>query len=249
MKDPILNRHIVISEDGSPTLFSETFGESYHSTSGAVQESIHLFINNGLIKAAEQNIGEIHILEYGFGTGLNALLTIQTLLNNRNLSNTKVYYTSIEKYPLTEEEYSHIDYSDKEIFLRMHQTKWQTLNDFATKEHFNKITEQFYIRKIEADFADFHPFQNKEWIDVIYFDPFSPETQPQSWNEETFGRIFKAIKPSGRLVTYSAKGIVKQALRSCGFEVTRIKGAGKKRHSLVALKNRPDTPENQPLLQ
>lgn len=246
MNNHILNRHIVISDDGSPTIFSETFGECYHSTSGALQESIHLFINNGLNKVAEQNTGGIHILEYGFGTGLNALLTIQELLNNSDLSNTKVYYTSIEKYPLTEEEYSQIEYPDKEIFLSMHRTKWQTIHEFATKEHFDKITEQFYLRKIEADFADFFPFKEKEWIDIIYFDPFSPETQPQSWNEEIFQRLYNAVKPSGRLVTYSAKGIVKQALRKCGFEVIRIKGAGKKRHSLVAIKNQADIQLNLP---
>ena len=100
--------------------------------------------------------------------------------------------------------------------------------------------------KIEADFADFFPFKEKEWIDIIYFDPFSPETQPQSWNEEIFQRLYNAVKPYGRLVTYSAKGIVKQALRKCGFEVIRIKGAGKKRHSLVAIKNQADIQLNPP---
>ena len=249
MNEQISNRHILISEDGSPTLFSETFGESYHSTSGAIQESLHLFINNGLMRAHQQGIVKIHILEYGFGTGLNALLTIQTLLNNKELQNTTVYYTSVEKYPLTEEEYTRMEYSDRELYLSMHQTKWQTLEDFDKKDHFDKITEQFHLRKINADFADYHPFKENEWIDVVYFDPFSPETQPQSWSEDIFARIHKALKPVGTLVTYSAKGIVKQALRNSGLTVTRIKGAGKKRHSLVAVKNLQDTPTYPPAQQ
>lgn len=250
MNNSISNRHIIISEDGSPTLYSEAFGESYHSTDGAIQESNHLFIENGLIKATNLSEKKVfHILEYGFGTGLNALLTLNKLIDTNELKETVIYYTSLEKYPLTHEEYSALEYPTKELFTILHQTKWHKITDESEFCNFDKITEQFYLRKIEGDFIDYHPEREGEWIDIIYFDPFSPQTQPQSWSKELFTRIYKATNPNGILVTYSAKGIVKEALRESLFNVKRIKGAGKKRHSLVATKILTDRPQNpQPQL-
>ena len=230
-------RHIVSSEDGSPTIFSENFNETYHSTSGAVQESSYLFIKNALIARTESmslpNPSEIKILEYGFGTGLNALLTLEALSEKKLPGKLIIEYTSLEKYPLSSEEYQSLDYGDKNLFLAMHEAPWSEAN--TKNPAFTKINERFLLRKINCDFADFIP--EKNYYDVIYFDPFSPDTQPESWNEAIFQKVSDAMSEGAILATYSAKGIVKQALRASGLTVHRIPGTGMKRHNVLAFKS------------
>lgn len=238
-------RHIILSGDGSPTIFSENFNESYHSVSGARQESRYLFIENALMARADAMAGAtgrenlrnrdgniiIKVLEYGFGTGLNALLTLNALADKELPSDVIIEYTALEKYPLTPEEYESLNYGESARFLSLHEAPW---SEKAGKAEFTETDRHFRLRKILCDFSDF--VFGGELYDVIYFDPFSPDTQPLSWSGEIFGRISKGMSAGAILATYSAKGIVKRALREAGLIVHRIAGTGTKRHNVLAVK-------------
>lgn len=251
---------LVASRDGSNTLYSKQFGESYRSAGGAMDESLHTFVKGGLFRycesAATEHIQPIHILEYGFGTGLNAYMTLQAA------PDLQIRYTSVDLFPLTPDEYSavmpaDIKKPDAEIFNLLHSAKWteyrtdinkspDILNDSSANLYknsdFNPITDRFCIRKILCDFRFFTPAlfgSDEKWIDVIYFDPFSPASEPECWSESIFRKIFQSSKNGAILTTYSAKGDVKRALRSAGWDVSRVAGSGTKRHNVLAIK-RPD---------
>jgi tRNA U34 5-methylaminomethyl-2-thiouridine-forming methyltransferase MnmC len=210
--------------DGSHTLYQPDLDEHYHSTKGALQESLHVFIKNGYDFF---NINtELHILEVGFGTGLNALLT---LAENRKLSR-KVWYTGIEKHPLpkaTIEKLNYVTYlhevSVGELF-QMHDAVWG---------HWQSFHGEFYLKKIEVDLLD---FQTTEGFDLIYFDAFAPDKQPELWSEEVFNLCYQILKTAGVLVTYSAKGLIKRRLKHVGFEVETLTGPPGKREMIRALK-------------
>lgn len=229
-------RHIISSEDGSPTIFSENFNETYHSTSGALQESRYLFIENALLARSENHCNihssTIKVLEFGFGTGLNAFLTLEAVLKDELPGSMNVEYTSLEKYPLAPEEYESLNYGEKSLFTMLHEAPWTESCDGDSL--FTKIDKRFTLRKIHCDFSDFIPENN--YYDVVYFDPFSPDTQPESWSETIFRKVSDAMSQDAILATYSAKGIVKQALRAAGLTVHRIPGTGMKRHNVIAVK-------------
>ncbi|OFX21754.1 MAG: hypothetical protein A2041_13850 [Bacteroidetes bacterium GWA2_31_9b] len=211
------------TSDGSTTIYNSDLNENYHSSFGAVSESMHVFIKNGL-----QHINklQINILEIGFGTGLNAILTYKATRD----SNTKVNYTALEFYPLDLKLISNLNFVDfiqpsqNEIFTKMHECEWN-------KEVL--IHSDFTLHKI---MTNFNQFQFKSFYDLVYFDAFAPDIQPEMWSETNFKKIYNSLNPSGILVTYSAKGLVKQNLRSAGFTVTRLVGAPGKRHMLRAEK-------------
>ncbi len=212
---------IIKTEDGSVTLKNSLFDETYHSIHGANSESMHVFVDSGLKYLSKNNV---NIFEVGFGSGLNALLT----LNFATEHNLKVDYFAIEKYPVSEEII--LDYSEnfenqtqKQLFLQIHKADWNKKI---------QILENFFITKINADLLDYQ-FVTK--FDACYFDAFSYDTQPQMWSVDVFEKIYKAMNNGGVLVTYSAKGVVKQNLRQVGFLVKRLKGF-KKRHILRAEK-------------
>lgn len=217
-----LNKFSVIqTSDGSSSIFDSQFGENFHSSFGAIAESIHIYIVNG-IKLIKKN--EITVLEIGFGTGLNCLLTI---LNKEK--NQKIYYHSIEKFPLNKEHIAKLNYTDKlsvsdETFEKISKLEWEKQSE---------ISDNFYLKKIKVDLLDFFP---NDFYDIIFFDAFSPNAQPELWTTEIFEKLFNNLKPNGVLTTYSSKGDVKRALRSAGFEVFRIDGPKGKRHILRALK-------------
>lgn len=220
MKNNSVNK-IIKTEDNSETLYSEQFKESYHSTKGAVEESLHVFVNTGF-NFIEKD--EISIFEVGFGTGLNALLT----LIESEKKNKKVFYTAIEKFPVEEEVIKKLNYS---------QISGNNFNEYEKMHNVNagenlKLSKYFHFRKILTDFTKFDFEQS---YDLIYFDAFSFDTQPEMWSEEIFKKVYEATEIGGVLVTYSAKGIVKQNLRNAGFKVERLKGY-KKRHCLRARK-------------
>ncbi len=215
------NNIIKQTEDFSDTIFSNKFEQTYHSFHGAVEEAKHVFIKEGI---SEFNKNKILIFEVGFGTGLNALLAFIEAQKNHK----KVIYTTIEKYVLEKNVIEKLNYTQifpqfKSVFLDMHSL------DF-NKQH--RISENFLFQKINQDFVKWLPKNN---FDVIFFDAFSYDVQPEMWTTENFKKLYSALTPNGFLLTYSAKGIVKQNIRQAGFDVKRLKGY-KKRHMLKAIK-------------
>jgi len=220
-----LKKEIVKTRDGSNTLFVPEFDETYHSTHGAIQESLHVFIRSGLKFITELN--DINVLEVGFGTGLNALLSfIDSEETNRNIK-----YTSLEAYPLKWDLLSKLNYIDL-IFNGKYYAKYKKMHN-CDWESFYILSPFFTLRKQNVKVQDVL-FDNE--FDVIYFDAFAPRVQPELWTEEIFTSMYKALKPGGILVTYCAKGSVKRALRYVGFELESIPGPPGKREMSRAIK-------------
>jgi len=224
MQNQPLPRQIVITSDGSHTLYIPGLGEHYHSIHGAIQESEHVFIQTGLAQLNEKKT--IRILEIGFGTGLNALLTLKQATKN-SLS---IEYTTIEKYPLQPHEYNLLNYG-KELgndwekpFIALLESPWELKNE---------ITPHFKLNKRAVDLVaiDF-----EDCFDLIYFDAFGPEIQPDLWSESVFQTMYRALNIGGILVTYSAKGQVRRNLIVAGFTVERLAGPPGKREMLRATK-------------
>jgi tRNA U34 5-methylaminomethyl-2-thiouridine-forming methyltransferase MnmC len=211
------------TSDGSHTLYVPELDEHYHSIHGAVQESMFIFIKNGFdfCKASPLNI-----LEVGFGTGLNALLTaIRSMTGSR-----EVNYNSIEKYPLDNSIVSSLNHykfageEGREIYRRIHAAAWNRIIN---------ICPNFNLKKIETDFTK-TKLEGRH--DLIYFDAFAPDKQPEMWTNEMFDSIASVTNNNGILVTYSAKGEVKRNLKACGFEVTLVPGPPGKRQMIRAIK-------------
>jgi tRNA U34 5-methylaminomethyl-2-thiouridine-forming methyltransferase MnmC len=214
---------IVLTADGSATLRSPLTGDTYHSLRGAVGESRHVFIEHGFRAARSTRAGEtLRVLEMGFGTGLNAWMTLS------EAEGTAVEYTAVELYPVPEDVAAQLGYTTDPRFMALHTAPWGEWSEPA---------EGFRLLKLAGAMTEV--LQNREFLssfDVVYWDAFAPDTQPELWTAEIFARVFEALSPQGVLVTYSAKGTVKQALRAAGFVVERLPGALGKRHMLRALK-------------
>jgi len=215
---------LVLTEDGSHTIFVPELNEHYHSTHGAVQESNIVFLESGY---DYHRADPLHIFEVGFGTGLNALLTaLRSAQTGR-----KVFYTSIEKYPVDKEITEKINYPEfagengEDMFIKIQESKWGEMV---------KISDSFSLLKIMGDMiTDNIPGK----YDLIYFDAFGPDKQPEMWKEDIFRKISSVINAGGVLVTYSAKGEVKRLLRSCGFTVSLLPGPPGKREMIRAVKH------------
>lgn len=217
-----MKRIIEKTEDGSATLFVPELNEHYHSVKGARTESQHIFIDMGL-KAV--TVPQPHILEIGFGTGLNALLTLETAEEEQR----PVHYTGIELYPLAWEEVDALKYSDHPLFRTLHTVPWE--EDVA-------VTPYFTLKKVQADFRKWETFNFPLPFDVIYFDAFAPEKQPEMWDEQLFRSIYASMNTGGVLTTYCAKGMIRRMLQAMGFKVERLPGPpGGKREILRATKN------------
>ncbi|MDL2251837.1 tRNA (5-methylaminomethyl-2-thiouridine)(34)-methyltransferase MnmD [Odoribacter sp. OttesenSCG-928-J03] len=218
----MLKRELKITEDGSHTLYVPELNEHYHSTYGAVQEAQHVYIKAGLEYCCGK---EIKILEAGFGTGLNTLLSLIYAVTH----DIHIVYHSFEKYPLTFEEVEKLNYAGlfseefSKAFSDIHICEWG-------KEV--KINDHFTLYKHQADFStvDFEAY-----FDLVYFDAFNPDVQPGLWSKEILGLFCKALKKEGILTTYCVKGIVKQALRSLGCSIERLPGPPGKREMLRAV--------------
>jgi len=214
----------VITEDGSSTLFVPELNEHYHSIHGAIQESMHIFIGAGF---KQLKTFPACILEVGFGTGLNAFLT----LLESGKEEKQVQYSSIEKYPVDESivvklNYPHqVDPSKTDIFKALHTAIW---DDKV------RITEHFTLHKIKSDLTDTQ--LPDSYYDLIYFDAFGPDVQPALWTEEIFRMLNEAMKQGAWLVTYSVKGSVKRALKAAGFRIEKLPGPVGKREILRAFK-------------
>jgi len=220
-----VDKKIRQTSDGSHTLYVAEIDETYHSTHGAIQESMHIFIDSALRKC---RLNQIRILEIGFGTGLNALLTKQ----EADLNGYTIHYTTLEKFPVRMELVAALNYASlttvvagADFFNEIHQAPWNTTVQVASN---------FELHKVECDFTQFESALNQ--FDVIYFDAFSPDKQPEMWTVEQFSRIYDWCAPQAVLSTYCAKGIVRRALQQVGFEVERLPGPPGKREILRATK-------------
>lgn len=213
-----MEKVFIVTEDGSQTIYLPEMDEHYHSTHGAINESLHIYIEQGLFQTKQKDIS---ILEIGFGTGLNAFLTY-CFGYQRGMS---INYCSLEKYPLNEQEYTLLNYPDKifpeqaDIFQRLHKAEWNT--DVL-------ISENFKLEKFEADLLTFK-FHKLPQFDLVYYDAFAPGKQPEMWSDAILHKVANAVKPDGVIVTYCAKGTVRRSLSDAGFTMERIPGpTGKK---------------------
>ena len=221
-----LKREILITSDGSTTLHLPEWDEQYHSKHGAIQEAYHVFLRAGfdVVTAKNKNIS---ILEIGFGTGLNAFITYLEAKENK----ISVAYTGVEAYPIAAEEVLKLNYvqelkatDSQEIFTKMHATSW---------EEMHAISETFQLKKRKQFFQE---ITDKDAYNLIYFDAFGAQNQPELWTEEIFLKMYQATKNNGVLVTYSAKGSVRRAMQKVGYTVERIPGPPGKREMLRATK-------------
>lgn len=224
-----MKRRIITTDDGSTTIHIEDWDEQYHSTHGAIQEAKHVYINTGLQHLQNTfNPEQIHILEIGFGTGLNAFMTyLEAKKNNQTIN-----YVGVEAYPIASAEITQLNYTtqletsqNNTTFAKMHACDWETAT--ALSEKFNLTKRQQFFDQID----------DKEKFNLIYFDAFGARVQPELWTVEIFQKMYNALQNRSILVTYAAKGSVRRAMQEVGFTVERLPGPPGKREMLRATKN------------
>lgn len=226
-----MKREIITTGDGSKTIQIPEWDEQYHSKHGAIQEARHVFLGMGLEHFTAQTTNStapIAILEMGFGTGLNALLTLfeaQKLKIN-------IDYTGIEAYPVSHAEAAAMEYASQiaeshaqQYYEQMHAIPW---------EMSHAVTPEFKLTKRQQRFET---IAASDQFDLVYFDAFGARVQPELWDEDIFGRMYAALRTNGVLVTYAAKGSVRRAMQAVGFTVERLPGPPGKREMLRATKN------------
>lgn len=220
-----MQRILTQTADGSATLYVPMLDEHYHSVKGAGTESQHIFIEMGMrhaLTAEREDNAALRIFEVGFGTGLNALLALE----EAERTGVKVDYTAVELYPLAWDEVAPLGYSDHPLFSRLHESVW---------EEWVQLTPHFRLKKLKADLLALSPPE----ADVVFYDAFSPEKQPELWSEALFCQLRKALPPGAVLTTYCAKGEVRRRLQRTGFLVERLPGPpGGKREILRATAQR-----------
>lgn len=214
-----IQTNIQLTDDGSATLYRADIDEHYHSVKGAVAESRHVYIDCGLSHRYYTAPGALTVLEIGFGTGLNAALSVDAVAG-------RVNYIAFELYPLPPEVVERMGYHQFSTYIAdVNSAAWDRMAE---------ITPAFFLEKRHADFLT-TPLPDN--VDVVYYDAFAPEKQPELWTDECFRRIFDAMRPGGVLTTYCAKGNVRRMLTTVGFAVERLNGPkGGKREILRATK-------------
>lgn len=220
-----MKREVIQTADGSTTIFLPELNEHYHSSHGALQEAQHVFINQGLHCKTDDYLT---ILEMGFGTGLNALLTYFASEKRQQY----VHYIAIEAFPPSLEEIEAMNFAAyskdtqaNEIFEKLHQASWN--QKVSLSEHFVIEKLQIQIEKLEL------PTNS---VELCYYDAFGPRVQPELWTPELFSKMHNWLNEEGVLVTYCAKGQVKRDLKTCGFEVQTLAGPPGKREMVRAIK-------------
>lgn len=220
----VMNLNIEPTADGSATLYRPDIDEHYHSVKGALAESNYVYIELGW-RHTGNNLKPIRVFEVGFGTGLNAALTAYKARKGE----TETEYFAIELYPLSSDVTDALlpmqEPEYKEDFIAVNKAEWDTPD---------KINPYFSLHKIKGDLLTMEVPQN---LNVVYFDAFAPEKQPEMWEESVFSKIFNAMSEGGVLTTYCAKGAIRRLLQNIGFTVERLPGPpGGKREVLRATK-------------
>ncbi|MCX2451795.1 tRNA (5-methylaminomethyl-2-thiouridine)(34)-methyltransferase MnmD [Pedobacter sp. PLR] len=216
---------ITLTADGSNTLFNETIGEHYHSKHGALQESKHVFIEAGL-KHVAANQREISILEIGFGTGLNFLLTLELAV----AQNLELKYTGLEAFPLEPEALKSTGYQQY-----VPENIWNSLeNNYI--EALKAPVELLPGQELVIPHTTLDQFQAPATFDLVYYDAFSVQHQPEMWSDEIIAHTCSFLKPGGTFVTYAITGKLKRALKSNGFTIEKLPGAPGKREMLRGTK-------------
>lgn len=225
-----MQRKIQITSDGSHTVVIPGMGVSYHSHHGAIAESIHVYIDAGFRAQPgvtrdvthPENRPPVRILEIGFGTGLNALLTLREAIQQQAV----VEYVSVEPYPLTAEEYLQLNHGEQtglqNEFLLLHTSPWNR------KIQFNPF---FSLEKKQQSI---HDPAALPLVNCIYFDAFAPGDQPDMWTQAVFEKMFGCLETGGTLVTYCSKSAVRRTMQAAGFRVEKLQGPHGKRDMVRA---------------
>lgn len=242
-----MKREIIITADGSSTIYLPDWNEQYHSKHGAIQEAYHVFIKHGLhyfyhserneesqqkkndvTSSAVEKLPKTSILEIGFGTGLNAFIS----LFEAEKMNVNIDYFGVEGYPVVMDDINQLNYVEalnaqnkKAVFNKLHEVPWEVQHDITS--HFSLLKQNRFFSEINE----------KEHYNIIYFDAFGARVQPELWTESIFQSMYNALKDRGVLVTYSAKGSVRRAMETVGFKVERLPGPPGKREMLRGTKH------------
>ncbi len=217
---------LVSTKDGSQTLYVRSIDETYHSLNGAVSESSHVFISSGFNYLVNQGLNTIKLIEIGFGTGLNAFLTLIESIKNK----INVEYTALEPNPLDQTIINKLNYgkdmghNEEDKFAKLHQAPW---------ERRVGITNKFTLIKLKSKLEAFDPGSQK--FNLVYFDAFAPGKQPEIWRLENLAKLSSSMENKGVFVTYSAMGKLKRDLRLVGFEVETLPGPPGKREMVRAI--------------
>jgi tRNA U34 5-methylaminomethyl-2-thiouridine-forming methyltransferase MnmC len=221
------NVHLILTEDGSHSLKNEALNETYHSFHGAVQESAHVFIKLGLRHWCNHHEGTPSVLEIGFGTGLNAYLSL--LFAEKHAR--PVAFETLETFPLPTDIYENLNYADligegdlPKYFQLLHSSDWGKPVE---------ITPHFFLTKLETPVHDYSPTTP---FNIIYFDAFAPNKQPEMWAMEVIQKMYDSLAPGGFLVTYCAQGQFKRNLKQAGFTVEELPGPPGKKEMVRAVK-------------
>ncbi len=231
-----MNLQVVVTQDGSHTIFSPEVNQHYHSTFGAIRESQHIFIQAGFLHALKHaenpkkdRSAGFRILEVGFGTGLNALLTQAEAEKN----GIPVHYLALEAFPLGKDLWKTLNYTDfdgytdlKQVYENLHLAAWNQPIE---------ISPCFVLHKSAVTLEQFLPSSGAAF-DLVYFDAFDPEAQPELWTADIFRMLFNELAAGGSLLTYSVKGTIVRAMQSAGFSTEKLPGPPGKRHILRAVK-------------
>ena len=225
-----MKREVVETRDGSDSIYVHELDEHYHSSHGAINESRHVFIRHGLdfqSGISGQN-EELNIFEVGFGTGLNLMLAIEFALENK----TEMRYWGVEAFPIEPELFGQLNYCGsvkvdgcEELFRRIHKMDWETEAELLDRIKAKKI--KGYLEEIMLP---------EEYFDVIFFDAFSPRSNPELWTVEVFEKLFRAMKPDASLVTYCVQGNARRAMKAAGLVVEKLPGPPGKREMARARK-------------
>ncbi len=218
-----MTHELIKTSDGSTSLYIPQLDETYHSVHGALQETQHVFIKNGLQLFEHQSIS---ILEIGFGTGLNALVTYK----EHKVLQLNIHYETVEAYPISWEEASQMNFSEvlsptlSPIFEQMHCCPWDETVALSPTFSFKKRLQRF------------ETINDVDSFDLIYFDAFGARVQPELWTMPLFEKMYQALREGGILVTYASKGSARRAMQEVGFQVEKLPGAMGKREMVRAYK-------------